>query len=84
FLYFVSCVMIDHYVALPSFRHCRGVTFGELTVDIGQAEILRLHYVRTKEEVQEILKTSSGYDPDDELLTPDDGPVSGLGGSSNS
>ncbi|GKD35789.1 putative reverse transcriptase domain-containing protein, partial [Tanacetum coccineum] len=26
FLYFVSCVMIDHYVAFPSFRHCRGVT----------------------------------------------------------
>ncbi|GJW49572.1 hypothetical protein Tco_0090923 [Tanacetum coccineum] len=26
FLYIVSCVMIDHYVALPSFRHCRGVT----------------------------------------------------------
>ncbi|GJX52898.1 hypothetical protein Tco_0281267 [Tanacetum coccineum] len=42
------------------------------------------HHSRTKEEVQEILKTSSGYDPDDELLTPDDGPVSGLGGSSNS
>ncbi|GJU19842.1 putative reverse transcriptase domain-containing protein [Tanacetum coccineum] len=26
FLYFVSCVMIDHYVAFSSFRHCRGVT----------------------------------------------------------
>ncbi|GJX60456.1 hypothetical protein Tco_0291846 [Tanacetum coccineum] len=26
FLYFVSCVMIDHYVAFPNFRHCRGVT----------------------------------------------------------
>ncbi|GKC10942.1 hypothetical protein Tco_1007724 [Tanacetum coccineum] len=26
FLYIVSCVMIDHYVALLSFRHCRGVT----------------------------------------------------------
>ncbi|GJV06407.1 putative reverse transcriptase domain-containing protein [Tanacetum coccineum] len=26
FLYFVSCVMIDHYVALPSFRHCQGMT----------------------------------------------------------
>ncbi|GJS89595.1 hypothetical protein Tco_0772231 [Tanacetum coccineum] len=26
FLYIVSCVMIDHYVALPSFRHRRGVT----------------------------------------------------------
>ncbi|GJR74282.1 hypothetical protein Tco_0086647 [Tanacetum coccineum] len=22
---FLSCVMIDHYVAFPSFRHCRGV-----------------------------------------------------------
>ncbi|GJT96744.1 putative reverse transcriptase domain-containing protein [Tanacetum coccineum] len=26
FLYFVSCVTIDHYVAFPRFRHCRGVT----------------------------------------------------------
>ncbi|GJU29302.1 putative reverse transcriptase domain-containing protein [Tanacetum coccineum] len=26
FLYIVSCVMIDHYVAFPSFRHCQGVT----------------------------------------------------------
>ncbi|GJU70247.1 RNA-directed DNA polymerase, eukaryota, reverse transcriptase zinc-binding domain protein [Tanacetum coccineum] len=26
FLYIVSCVMIDHYVAFLSFRHCRGVT----------------------------------------------------------
>ncbi|GKC79392.1 hypothetical protein Tco_1130166 [Tanacetum coccineum] len=26
FLYFVSCVMIDHYVAFSSVRHCRGVT----------------------------------------------------------
>ncbi|GKF01133.1 hypothetical protein Tco_0028056, partial [Tanacetum coccineum] len=26
FSIFVSCVMIDHYVAFPSFRHCRGVT----------------------------------------------------------
>ncbi|GJU55401.1 hypothetical protein Tco_1229115 [Tanacetum coccineum] len=26
FLYIVSCVMIDHYVALLSFRHCQGVT----------------------------------------------------------
>ncbi|GJW18797.1 putative reverse transcriptase domain-containing protein [Tanacetum coccineum] len=26
FLYIVSCVMIDHYVTFPSFRHCRGVT----------------------------------------------------------
>ncbi|GKC53665.1 hypothetical protein Tco_1076410, partial [Tanacetum coccineum] len=26
FLYLVSCVMIDHYVAFPSFRHCHGVT----------------------------------------------------------
>nr|GEY73208.1 hypothetical protein [Tanacetum cinerariifolium] len=26
FLYIVSSVMIDHYVALLSFRHCRGVT----------------------------------------------------------
>ncbi|GKA23526.1 retrovirus-related pol polyprotein from transposon TNT 1-94 [Tanacetum coccineum] len=26
FLYLVSCVMIDHYVAFLSFRHCRGVT----------------------------------------------------------
>ncbi|GJR86352.1 putative reverse transcriptase domain-containing protein [Tanacetum coccineum] len=25
FLYIVSCVMIDHYVAFPSFSHCRGV-----------------------------------------------------------
>ncbi|GJT74856.1 hypothetical protein Tco_1041581 [Tanacetum coccineum] len=25
-LYFVPCVMIDHYVAFSSFRHCRGVT----------------------------------------------------------
>ncbi|GKC50806.1 hypothetical protein Tco_1073551 [Tanacetum coccineum] len=25
FLYFVSCVMIDDYVAFPGFRHCRGV-----------------------------------------------------------
>ncbi|GJU02309.1 reverse transcriptase domain-containing protein [Tanacetum coccineum] len=25
FLYFVSCVMIDNYVAFLSFRHCRGV-----------------------------------------------------------
>ncbi|GJV95689.1 hypothetical protein Tco_1547266 [Tanacetum coccineum] len=25
-LYFVPCVMIDHYVAFPSFHHCRGVT----------------------------------------------------------
>ncbi|GKE44070.1 hypothetical protein Tco_1471354 [Tanacetum coccineum] len=26
FLYIVSCVVIDHYVALLSFRHCQGVT----------------------------------------------------------
>ncbi|GJW31369.1 putative reverse transcriptase domain-containing protein [Tanacetum coccineum] len=26
FLYFVSCVMIDHYVAFPSFCPCQGVT----------------------------------------------------------
>ncbi|GJT61138.1 putative reverse transcriptase domain-containing protein [Tanacetum coccineum] len=26
FLYILSCVMIDHYVAFPSFRHYRGVT----------------------------------------------------------
>ncbi|GKF22003.1 hypothetical protein Tco_0074325, partial [Tanacetum coccineum] len=26
FLYIVSCVMIDHYVAFSSFCHCRGVT----------------------------------------------------------
>ncbi|GJS00027.1 hypothetical protein Tco_0316535 [Tanacetum coccineum] len=26
FLYLVSCVMIDHYVAFLSFRRCRGVT----------------------------------------------------------
>ncbi|GJR72927.1 reverse transcriptase domain-containing protein [Tanacetum coccineum] len=26
FLYIVSCVMIDHYVAFLSFRHCQGVT----------------------------------------------------------
>ncbi|GJV07860.1 retrovirus-related pol polyprotein from transposon TNT 1-94 [Tanacetum coccineum] len=26
FSIFVSCVMIDRYVAFPSFRHCRGVT----------------------------------------------------------
>ncbi|GKA48523.1 hypothetical protein Tco_0741481 [Tanacetum coccineum] len=26
FLYFVFYVMIDHYVAIPSFCHCRGVT----------------------------------------------------------
>ncbi|GKD02124.1 hypothetical protein Tco_1177098 [Tanacetum coccineum] len=26
FLYIVSCVMIDHYVALSSFLHCQGVT----------------------------------------------------------
>ncbi|GKC79938.1 hypothetical protein Tco_1130712, partial [Tanacetum coccineum] len=26
FSIFVPCVMIDHYVAFPSFRHCRGVT----------------------------------------------------------
>nr|GEU96133.1 hypothetical protein [Tanacetum cinerariifolium] len=29
FLYIVSCVMIDHYVTLSSFRHCRGVTVKE-------------------------------------------------------
>ncbi|GJU32885.1 reverse transcriptase domain-containing protein [Tanacetum coccineum] len=31
FLYFVSCVMIDHYVAFSSFCHCWGVTTGTLT-----------------------------------------------------
>ncbi|GJU19843.1 putative reverse transcriptase domain-containing protein [Tanacetum coccineum] len=33
FLYFVSCVMIDHYVAFPGFRHCQGVEDCNLSQD---------------------------------------------------
>ncbi|GKF26349.1 hypothetical protein Tco_0082243 [Tanacetum coccineum] len=41
FLYFVSCVMIDHYVAFPSFHHCRGVTQAEIDECFAYADALR-------------------------------------------
>ncbi|GJW50848.1 hypothetical protein Tco_0092199 [Tanacetum coccineum] len=47
FLYFVSCVMIDHYVAFPSFRHCRGVT--ELIVAL-RGEIYFVKFIINPEE----------------------------------
>ncbi|GJU36237.1 hypothetical protein Tco_1184591 [Tanacetum coccineum] len=70
FSIFVPCVMIDHYVAFSSFRHCRGVTKSAIALSCNNVQHsrskhidIRFHFIKehVENEVIELYFVNTEY-----------------------